>query len=183
MNMATDNNRLSPIIDTTRVNLITTSNRINNVVADYKIDPRVKNLFDDPSDCQYVTKIVRLKNPARSIKLYVSAHVNVYSDIRAFYSVDNSENGDPVFIPFPGYQNLDVDGDVIDIANSNGTPDKFVEKSSVNQALSTSDSYSNYEFTANNLPDFKYFRVKIVMTSTNQAYVPKIKTMRAIALA
>jgi hypothetical protein len=183
MNLATDNTRLSPIIDTTRVNIITTSNRINSVFTDYKTDPRVNSFFEDPSDCQYVTKIVRLKNPARSIKLFLSAHINVDSDIRAFYAIDNSENGDPVFIPFPGYQNLDVDGDVINFANNDGTSDKFIDKNYINQSISTIDSYANYEFTANNLPDFKYFRIKIVLTSINQAYVPKIKDMRALALA
>jgi len=183
LNLATDNTRLSPIIDTTRVNMITTSNRINSVVTNYKTDPRVNSFFDDPSDCQYVTKIVSLKNPARAIKLFLSAHVNVESDIRAFYAIDNSENGDPVFIPFPGYQNLDVDGDVINFADNDGTSDKFIDKNYINQAISTIDSYANYEFTANNLPDFKYFRIKIILTCTNQAYVPKIKDMRALALA
>jgi hypothetical protein len=183
MNLATDNTRLSPIIDTTRMNLITTSNRINSVIENYKTDSRVNTFFDDPSDCQYVTKVVRLKNPASSLKLYLSAHINVYSDIRAFYAIDNSETNEPVFIPFPGYSNIDANGNIIDISNSDGTPDVFIEKNYVTQALSTSDSYSNYEFTANNLPDFKYFRIKIVMTSTNQAYVPKIKNMRAVALA
>ena len=183
MNLASSNSRLSPIIDTTRLNLITTSNRINSVVDDYKTDPRVKTFFDDPSDCQFVTKVVRLKNSASSLKVYLSAHINVFSDIRLFYAIDNSENSDPVFVPFPGYSNIDDFGNTIDISNNDGTPDVFTEKNYVTQAISNVDSYSNYEFTANNLPDFKYFRVKVVLTSTNQAYVPKIKNLRAIALA
>ena len=183
MNLSSSNSRLSPIIDTTRLNLITTSNRINSVVDDYKTDPRVKTFFDDPSDCQFVTKVVRLKNSASSLKVYLSAHINVFSDIRLFYAIDNSENSDPVFVPFPGYSNIDAFGNTIDISNNDGTPDVFTEKNYVTQAVSNVDSYSNYEFTANNLPDFKYFRVKVILTSTNQAYVPKIKNLRAIALA
>ena len=90
------------MIDLTRVNLITSSNRINSEVEDFILDPRVKTLFDDPSACQYVTKVIRLKNPASSLKLYMMAHINNFSDIRAFYSIDNDESNDPVFIPFPG---------------------------------------------------------------------------------
>ena len=81
-NMASNNSKLSPMIDLTRVNLITSSNRINSEVEDFILDPRVKTLFDDPSACQYVTKVIRLKNPASSLKLYMMAHINNFSDIR-----------------------------------------------------------------------------------------------------
>ena len=182
-NMASNNSKLSPMIDLTRVNLITSSNRINSEVEDFILDPRVKTLFDDPSACQYVTKVIRLKNPASSLKLYMMAHINNFSDIRAFYSIDNDESNDPVFIPFPGYLNLNPDQEIVDATLNSGLPDRFLDKNYINQSVSNNESYSNYEFTANNLPEFKYFRVKIVMTSTNQAYVPKIKNMRAIALA
>ena len=183
LNLSSDNSKLSPIIDTTRCSVITTSNRVNSAIENYASDYRVNTLFDDPSDCQYVTKIVRLKNPASSLKLYVTAHVNSSSDLRAFYSIDNTESANPVFVPFPGYNNLTLDGQVIDPSLNDGSPDEFINKNYINQSLSTDDSYTNYEFTANNLPDFKYFRIKIIMTSTNQAYVSKIKNMRAVALA
>lgn len=45
------------------------------------------------------------------------------------------------------------------------------------------NSYTEYEFTANNLPSFTYYTIKLILTSTNQSYVPKIKDVRAIALA
>ena len=183
MNMTSDNPRLSPVIDTTRVNMITTSNRINSVVTDYAADPRVDSMFEDPSDCQYATKSISLKNPANSIKVYLNAHINNYSDLRVFYSISNEDVADPIFTPFPGYANLDQNGQVINLENSDGTSDVVVDKNYVLQSISDPDSYSNYAFTANDLAEFKYFRIKIVMTSTNQAYVPKIKTMRAIALA
>jgi hypothetical protein len=181
--MSTDNSRLSPVIDTTRVNMITTSNRINSVITNYATDPRVDSMFEDPSDCQYVTKSISLKNPASAVKVYLNAHVNNYSDLRVFYSISNEDVADPIFTPFPGYANLDQNGQVINPEDNNGTSDVLVDKNYVLQSVSDSDSYSNYEFTANDLAEFKYFRIKIVMTSTNQAYVPKIKTMRAIALA
>ena len=182
-NLTSNNSKLSPLIDLTRVNVITTSNRIDSQIQDFVLDSRVKTLFDDPSAFQYVTKVIRLKNPANSIKLYMMAHINNYSEIRAFYSIDNNDSNDPIFIPFPGHNNLNSDQEIIDPAFNTGLPDTYLDKNYINQSLSNDESYSNYEFTANNLPEFRYFRIKIVLTSTNQAFVPKIKNIRAIALA
>ena len=33
------------------------------------------------------------------------------------------------------------------------------------------------------LPPFKYYRVKFVLTSTNQTYVPRVSDLRVITLA
>jgi len=33
------------------------------------------------------------------------------------------------------------------------------------------------------LPSFKSYRIKLIMTSTNQVYVPRMKDLRVIALA
>ena len=43
--------------------------------------------------------------------------------------------------------------------------------------------YKDYTFTADNLPSFRSYRIKIVMTSKNQAYVPRMKDLRVLALA
>ena len=43
--------------------------------------------------------------------------------------------------------------------------------------------YKDYTFTADQLPGFRCYRIKIVMTSTNQVYVPRMKDLRVIALA
>jgi hypothetical protein len=82
---------------------------------------------------------------------------------------------------FPGYNNLTVDNnndgypDVIDPANNSGLPDIFVPASNTNQFL-------EYEFSANNLGQFSGFTIKIVMSSTNQAYPPRFKDLRSIAI-
>jgi hypothetical protein len=38
-------------------------------------------------------------------------------------------------------------------------------------------------FTADELPSFRVYRIKIVATGTNQAYPPRFKELRSIALA
>ena len=51
--------------------------------------------------------------------------------MRAFYAINNEQGKDPIFIPFPGYSNLNVRGDVIDAKNSNGESDSLVPKSNI----------------------------------------------------
>jgi hypothetical protein len=43
--------------------------------------------------------------------------------------------------------------------------------------------YREYEFTIDSLPAFRYFGIKLIGTSTNQAYPPRFKDLRVIALA
>ena len=179
--LSSNDSKLSPYIDTSRLSVITTSNRVNKIVDNYVGDNRVNSLTRDQNAFIYATKSYRLELPATSIKLLVSADINSYSDIRALYSVDVEENSNPIFELFPGYKNIDTLGNTINFSLSDGTPDSFVP---TNNTLSfESQDYKEYEFTANNLPSFKYFRIKLILTSTNQSYVPKIKDIRTIALA
>ena len=43
--------------------------------------------------------------------------------------------------------------------------------------------YRDYEFTIDRLTEFSGFKIKIMMTATNQAYPPIVKEFRAIALS
>ena len=67
---------------------------------------------------------------------------------------------DQVYIPF----------------NGNGSPDKVINP---NDGY---NKFSDYKFTADNVPQFNSFMIKVVMTSTNQAKAPRFKNFRAIAL-
>jgi hypothetical protein len=71
--------------------------------------------------------------------------------------------------------NQDGYPDVIDFSKNNGLPDTFVPPSLDNQFL-------EYEFNANNLGDFTGYTIKIVMAGTNQAYAPRFKDLRSIAI-
>ena len=44
-------------------------------------------------------------------------------------------------------------------------------------------TFREYEFNMEDLPPFKYYRVKFVLTSTNQTYVPRVSNLRVITLA
>jgi hypothetical protein len=183
LTLSTNDSRISPCVDLTRASVVTTTNRVNKIVNDdeYPGDNRVNSLTRDQNAFLYVSKTIRLQNPATSLKLYVSADINIFSDIRALYSIDNKENSDPIFELFPGFNNLNNLFETIDPENSDGRPDSFVERNSILDF--ENNNFKEYEFTANSLPSFTHYRIKLIMTSTSQSYVPQLKDIRAIALA
>ena len=91
------------------------------------------------------------------------------ANIKVFYRLfrnDENESGQ-TYVPFPGFETP---------ALNDGSPDKFVGPN-VNE-----NGFSEYKYTAENTPQFNGFDIKIVMLSTDQSEVPRIKNFRAIAL-
>ncbi|MGA1048636.1 MAG: hypothetical protein ACO3UU_11550, partial [Minisyncoccia bacterium] len=169
--------RVSPVIDTQRVSAILTSNRVNKVIDNYITDNRVNSIGTDPSAFQYITKEITLENPASSIKILLDAHINEYCDIRAFYAIGESQNFIPIFTAFPGYRNLDSRQQVIDLANSDGLPDVFIQPSLALGFESSNIDFREYSFTADQIPSFRFYRIKLVLTSTNQTYPPRVRNL------
>ena len=183
LNLNTTNPSLSPVVDLHRVAMILTSNRVNQPITNYITDNRTSDIINDPNAFVYVINPISLESPATSIKLYLSAYLNVYNDVRAFYAIAKDSSEELIYYPFPGYSNLLQSGQVIDISNSDGSSDKFVPKSDTLALISDQAQFTDIEFTIDNLPTFRYFSVKIVGTSTNQAYPPRLRDLRTIALA
>jgi hypothetical protein len=183
LTLGTTDSRVSPVIDTQRISAILTSNRINSIIENYATDSRVDLIEEDPSAFQYISKEITLENSASSIKIILDSHINVYSDIRAFYAISENSNFEPIFTPFPGYKNLDSRGQIINLEDSDGSSDRFVSPSNSLEFLSQDLEYREYTFTADQLPSFRSYRIKLIMTSTNQVYVPRVRNLRVIALA
>ena len=176
----TDSN-LSPILflDTAFTEFI--SSRLDSPISDYTTDGRVNSILDDPHSASYVSRAVNLVQPATSLKVILSAYRHESADFRVLYSLfrpDSSEI-DQSFELFPGYDNLSYTTSagysVVDPAKNSGRPDTFVSSSLDNQ-------FKEYEFTADNLGLFNGYVIKIVMSGTNQAYPPRIKELRTIAV-
>ena len=182
LQLATTDSRLSPVVDAQRVNVILTSNRVSRIIEDFALDNRVGSIGDDPSSFQYVSKEMTLENAASSIKIITAAHMNPYTDIRAFYAIGNDPGFDPIFTPFPGWDNLNDRGEIIRLEDCNGKSDSYVELIQ-SPTPGVPDTFQDFTFTRDNLPTFKYFRVKLVLTSTNQAYPPALRDLRVISLA
>jgi hypothetical protein len=183
LTLGTTDTRLSPVLDTQRISTILTSNRVNKVIEDYATDSRVDVIDEDPSAFQYISKEITLENASSSIKIILDAHINLYSDVRAFYAISENPNFDPIFTPFPGYTNLDSRGQIINFEDSNGLSDRFISPSNSIGFTSPELEYREHVFTADQLPPFRSYRIKLLLTSTNQVYVPRVKNLRVIALA
>jgi len=179
----TMDSHVSPVIDGQRTSIILTSNRVNSVIGDYANDDRVSTINGDPTACRYISKEIQLENSATSLKLLLTAHINQDSDIRAFYAISNNEGFKPVFVPFPGYNNLNSRGQVIAPEKNDGRSDSFIKKTNSFGFTSNALEFNEYTFTADELPAFRSYRIKFVLTSTNQVYVPRVKDLRVIALA
>jgi len=182
VSLNTTNTKLTPVLDAQRVSTILVSNRVNNVISDYATDRRVKTLLEDPTACQYLSKEIRLENPATSIKVVLAAHIHTDANVRAFYAIGDKQSFEPIFTPFPGFNNLDNRGKVINAQDSDGQSDKFVPKINQYSFIETAN-FSDYTYTADNLPAFRYYRIKLLLTGNSQVYVPRIKDLRVMALA
>jgi hypothetical protein len=181
----TTNSLVSPVIDTIKTSTILTSNLVNNPNgigenANYATTDNTRSLFDDDHSTIYISKPVRLKIPANSLKVLLSASRNTQNDIRVLYRLFRTDAPEVSqnYELFPGYSNYRVDGQgirrIIDESLNDGSSDRKVDQ--------TSDrSFKDYEYTVDDLPEFDAFSIKIVMASENQATPPMVKQLRAIA--
>jgi hypothetical protein len=179
--LKTTDNNLSPIIYCDSAKSEFYSNRIDKPIEDYASDNRVNSLIYDPHAAVYVSNTVKLTQPASSLKVILSAYRHESSDFRVLYSLIRADSSEipQAFELFPGYDNLIyTNGGGYSVKNkskNNGKPDVFVSSSLNNEFL-------EYQFTADNLDLFTGYTIKIVMSGTNQAYVPIIKQLRSIAV-
>ena len=186
VDFSTADENLSPVMDIQNATFVLGRNRSNSPILDYSTDPRSNLIDGDPHGSVFVTKVITLDQPATSLRLLVAANRQPEADFRAFYRLFKADSSDipQSYTAFPGYDNLiDTDGDgfgdlIPDVSGNNrsGRADAFV-------AADTFDSFSEYQFTANNLDQFNGFSIKIVMSSTNESTPVKLKDFRCIALA
>ena len=115
LNFTSNDSRLSPTVDTERISAILTSNRVDKLISDFTTDNRVDSLENDPSAFQYISKENTLETSATSLKIVLDAHINEYTDIRAFYAISENQGSEPIFVPFPGFDNLNEKGQIISV--------------------------------------------------------------------
>jgi hypothetical protein len=183
LSLGTADSRLSPQIDLTRAQIYTISNRVNSKILNYAEDSRVNTVFNDPSACQYISKEITIANSASSLQILADVQLPAECDIRAFYCIGGEPGFEPIFTPFPGYLNLNSRGLIINEEDSDGRTDVLVPSSN-KRGFGISDTFfREHKFSVDNLPSFRCYRIKLVMTSTNQVLAPQLKDLRVIALA
>ena len=180
INFNTTNKNVSPILHLNTAFTEFFNSRLNSPVSDYTTDNRVNSILEDPHAAAYYSRVVQLANPATSLTVILSAYRHESADIRVLYSLirPDSSEVEEEFELFPGYENLrsvSTGYEVID-------PNKNTGHSDVNIPSSIDDEYLEYEYSADNLGLFTGFRIKILMSGTNQAQPPRIKDFRALAV-
>ena len=171
IDLSTTKSTLSPVIDLDRCSLITTSNRVNawpggsspygqQSAIDTSQDVSLLPLGDQ-NDCVYITRLARLIRESRSIRVDFQMSRPPEADVRIYYRAFSTGTGDD--IDSIGWTQMDK-------------PLQYDDSPS--EEILWKDYY--YEVSGLN---FNAFQLKIVLRSSNQARVPLIADLRAIALA
>tara|TARA_X000000368_G_scaffold263577_1_gene208669 strand:- start:415 stop:2271 length:1857 start_codon:yes stop_codon:yes gene_type:complete len=158
LTLASEKINVSPVIDTDRMSIITTSNRIN---SPSNINSALLPVGDE-HEAAYITRIATLSNPSGAIRLMFSASRPPDTHIKPLYRVLPAGSTDN--IETLGWEFFPTGGD------------------SVIPATTEEEVYRDYSYEISGL-DFTQYQVKILFVSQNQATIPKIMDLRAIALA
>jgi hypothetical protein len=111
----------------------------------------------------YVTRKVNLKTPATSLKVIADMYRPPTTELKLMYKI--IKNDEETLLDDVGFEYF----------NTDGSPDVTTEADARN--------FKEYEFTADNLPEFSGFVVKIVGQGTSTAIVPAVTALRCMALA
>ena len=168
--MGTTQENLSPIIDLDRKSIVAFANRIDNIDGSSSVYPTTDFVAPtepdgDSTEAVYVTRKVTLKNPATALKVLHTAVRFANAEIQVMFKILRSDD------------ESDFDELGFRFFNTNGGPDVVTNDST------TDDDHIEYEYTANDLEEFTAFAIKIRMQSSNSSQPPRIKDLRAIALA
>ena len=164
---------LSPIVDLDRKSVVAFSNRLNKIDSatgmgvtalqgDYVSSEASAG---DVNEAIYITRRVALDNPATGIKVYLDMNRFASANVKLMYKILRSDDAS------------DFDEIGYNFFNTNGSPDN-----TVNASLAATD-FKEYEYTENNLDEFIAFSIKIVMQGSNSSEPPRLKDLRALALA
>jgi len=166
------------VIDLGRASIVLVANRLNNINSSSDVYPTSDfNASTEPEGDNnaaiYITKKVALENPATALKVFFAGNVLGTAEVEVLFKILRSDSAD------------DFDDLGYEFFNTDGSPDSTVATS-----LARTD-FQQYVYSAgvkddgigDSLPEFIQFAIKIVMKGTNSAQPPKIKDLRAIALA
>ena len=175
--LSSTKSNLSPIIDTQRVSLVTTANRVADIDGTtdkeffFNSDTNYTDIgseaVEDFNPANYITKLVTLENACTGLRVEFAA-----------FNPSSATNVDVYIKALSGEESTPIEID-------------WVELSDPDYATTQDEQFFReykYEFDvtnagANASASFTQFQVKIRMRSKNQAVVPIIKDLRCIALA
>ena len=162
------NRNLSPVIDVGTIGALAIMNRINDI--DESGDVSTGEVYvpstepdGDNNAFVYVTRKVSMKTPATQLKVLADNFRAPGTDLKFMFKILKNDEETP----------LDDLG--FEYFNTDGSPDVETPRDARN--------FKEYEYTADGLPEFSAFVVKIVGQSTNTSVVPIVSALRCMALA
>ena len=176
--LATTNTNVSPVIDLDRASTVLIANRLDNIDSSSDVFPTSDFVPStepegDNNSAIYITKAVSLENPATALRVFFSANKVDTSEIKVLFKILRTD--DTTSLDELGYT----------FFNDTGLSDS-IPVNSLGR-----DDLQEYSFSAgikddgigDALDEFISFQIKIVMQGTDAANPPRIKDLRAIALA
>jgi hypothetical protein len=168
LQLASFNPNVSPCIDVGTIGCIGIANRLNNIDSSSDVPTGTTYIPStdpegDSNAMVYVTRKVNLKTPATSLKVIADFFRPPTTELKVMYKIIKNDEDTP----------LDDVG--FEFFNTDGSPDTSIEQDGRN--------FKEYEFTANDLPEFSAFAIKIVGQGTNTSVVPLVTALRTMALA
>jgi len=137
--------------------------------ADFISDKQSKN---SSSIAKYVTKEIAIENPATAIDVRTTINTSDIQNIKVLYRIKKSSSQE-------NFEDIEWE-----YFNETGIPDTDIVASSENAISGITEKQSSYQeltYSVDNLPEFSSFAIKIVMKSSNPAFVPKVQDLRAVA--
>ena len=158
LNLDSEVSHLSPVVDLTRCDVITTANIINNIEPTAGIGGECAG--------NYITKVARMDKSATGLKVMLAANTWTDSKIVVMFKL----------IPV-GYVDS-LDELPFQMFNTTGRPDS-------GELVPQNDlvNFTDYEYTVEDVDEFDGFQIKISLLNYNQPYIPRVKDLRGIALA
>jgi hypothetical protein len=164
--LTTTNTKLSPVIDTQRVSMITIQNRVNSPT-----NSNTPNFKDDeqPSGSSsaaiYCTRPIVLDNPSTALEVRLTSNVRSDAEVEVYFRITSAD-------------------EVRNVKDLNWTPFNTAgEEDTTVAPAESNDIFKEYKYSASALTEFSAFQLKIVMKATNSSHAPRVKDLRGLALA
>lgn len=168
--LSTTDEYISPVIDSTRFGAVVVRNIVNNLSTG-ETTARGGNALG-----KYITRRVDLAEgfDASTLKVFLNVSRPAATDIKVYYKVlSKYDNTDFADRPYVEMSKVDLGGSSTTGVNT------FIEE----QYLAEDITYTGTAGAGGKYTDFKSFAIKVVFLSSDEAFVPKISSLRAVALS
>jgi hypothetical protein len=164
LQLVSGNSNLSPVVDLSSLGAIAIANRLNGLNSSdaETIAISTESEGEDNAMC-YITKKVNLKAPASGLRVTADIFRPATTDVKVMYKIIKND------------EESAIDDIGFEFFNGDGSPDTVIDADARN--------FKEYEFSADDLPEFSGFIIKIVGRGYNTSTVPLVSALRCIAVA